>query len=169
MSTASSAIHEDLGVVTERLIPFAPREKTRKKLWELHEEYKAKVSRLDDLFDGERLSCPWHRDNDEVIITGNGKRGTKKFNCEKWHDPELTGRDTTEFGFSTFTSHEAYKVYQDFLTEALTLMTTCEGTLEGIAKYLNISKHMVELGEHALLDYLGDSGKDMIEVDGDLS
>ncbi|KXB06250.1 hypothetical protein AKJ53_00950 [candidate division MSBL1 archaeon SCGC-AAA382F02] len=167
MNAASSAIHEDLGVVTERLIPFAPRGETREKLWELHEEYKAKVSRLDDLFDGERLSCPWHGDNDEVIITGNGKRGTKKFKCEKWHDPDLTGRDTTEFRFSTFTSYEAYKVYQDFLTEALTLMTTCEGTLEGISKYLNISKYMVELSEHTLLDYLGDNGKDVIEVDDD--
>ncbi|KXA96680.1 hypothetical protein AKJ38_02825, partial [candidate division MSBL1 archaeon SCGC-AAA259I14] len=47
-------------------------------------------------------------------------------------------------------------------------MTTCEGTLGGIAKYLNISKDMVELAEHTLLDYLGDSGKDIIEVDGDL-
>ncbi|KXB00027.1 hypothetical protein AKJ42_01975 [candidate division MSBL1 archaeon SCGC-AAA261C02] len=50
----------------------------------------------------------------------------------------------------------------------LTLLTTCEGTYEGIAKYLNISKHMVELSVQTLLDYLGDNGKKSIIVDDDL-
>ncbi|KXB05314.1 hypothetical protein AKJ49_01055 [candidate division MSBL1 archaeon SCGC-AAA382A03] len=168
MSGASAAVGEDFDVLAERLTPFAPKGQTRRKMRELRDEYRAKVSKLDGLLEGERLCCPYHADNDEVVITGNGKKGTKKFECRKYHDPELTGRDTTDFMFSTFTSHEAYEVYQDFLVEALTLLTTCEGSYEGVAKYLNISKHMVELSEQTLLDYLGDSGKDMIEVDGDL-
>ncbi|KXA91499.1 hypothetical protein AKJ57_01005 [candidate division MSBL1 archaeon SCGC-AAA259A05] len=168
MSGASAAIREDFEVLAERLTPFARREKTRRKMGKLRDEYKAKVSKLDDLFEGERLCCPRHMDNDEVVITGNGKNGGKKFECRKHHDPELTGRDTEEFRFSTYTSYEAYRVYQDFLVEALTLLTTCEGSYEGVAKYLNISKYMVELSEQTLLDYLDDDRRDAIQVDGDL-
>ncbi|KXA96402.1 hypothetical protein AKJ37_05315 [candidate division MSBL1 archaeon SCGC-AAA259I09] len=168
MSGASAALGEDFDVLAERLTPFAPREETRKKMRELRDEYRTKVSKLDGLLEGERLCCPYHTDNDEVVITGNGKKGTKKFECRKYHDPELTGRDTEEFRFSTYTSYEAYEVYQDFLVEALTLLTTCEGSYEGVAKYLNVSKHMVELSEQTLLDYLGDNGKGSIEVDGNI-
>jgi len=168
MSEASAVIQEDLGLVTERLIPFAPRMVTREKMWELYEEYKERVSNLDDLKNGERLACPIHGDDEEVIITGNGKNGAKKYMCKKDHDPEVTGRNTTDFRFSTFTSHEAYKVYQDFLTDALTLLTTCEGTFEGVAKYLNISTHMVELTEQMLLDYLDDSGGKSIRTEDDM-
>lgn len=58
MNEVSSTIHEDLGVVTERLIPFAPRSETREKLWELHDEYREKASNIGDLQNGGRLSCP---------------------------------------------------------------------------------------------------------------
>ncbi|KXA97963.1 hypothetical protein AKJ40_05010 [candidate division MSBL1 archaeon SCGC-AAA259M10] len=73
MSEVSSTIREDLGVVTERLIPFAPRGETREKLWELHEEYKEKVSNMDDLRHNKRMCCPIHGHNEEVTITGAGK------------------------------------------------------------------------------------------------
>ncbi len=168
MSGASAAICEDFDVLAERLTPFAPRGETKRKMRKLREEYREKVSKFDDLLEGERLCCPRHMDNEKVVITGNGKKGTKKFECRKWHDPELTGRDTTDFMFSTYTSYEAYKVYQDFLVEALTLLTTCEGSCEGVAKYLNISKHMVELSEQTLLDYLGSDGKESVQINGDL-
>ncbi|KXB04341.1 hypothetical protein AKJ48_02935 [candidate division MSBL1 archaeon SCGC-AAA261O19] len=59
-------------------------------------------------------------------------------------------------------------MYQDFLVEALTLLTTCEETLEGVAKYLNISKHMVELSEQTMIDYLDGNVTKSIEVDGDM-
>ena len=43
---------------------------------------------------------------------------------------------------------------------------TCEGTYQGIAKYLNISEHMVELSVQTLVDYMGENGRDCIRVEG---
>jgi hypothetical protein len=94
-----------------------------------------------------------------VIITGNGRGGTKKLECRARHDTALTGRKDHHFRFSTYTSYEALKVYQDFLVEALTLLTFCEGTYDGVAKYLNVSKHAVEFSTSVLLDYLGKEGR----------
>lgn len=156
MASHTDVVADDLEVISERLQPYAPRADTRRKLRELHEEYQARVARLEELFDGRRLSCPIHEDTEDVIITGNGRNGTKKFKCRQYHDPEQTGRDTTEFRFSTFTSYEALSVYQDFLLEALSLLATCEGTYAGIAEYLHLSKHLVEFGVATLLDYLDD-------------
>jgi len=169
MATHADVIADDLEVITERLQPFAPHEQTRQKLHDLYEEYTAKVERMEELFDGRRLSCPLHQDNEAVIITGNGRNGTKKFKCRQHHDPEQTGRDTTDFRFSTFTSFEAYQVYQDFLVEALTLLTTCEGTYAGIAEYLHLSEHMVEYGAATLLDYLDEeaSSQEHFDIDED--
>ncbi|KXB00026.1 hypothetical protein AKJ42_01970 [candidate division MSBL1 archaeon SCGC-AAA261C02] len=109
---ASTTQLSDFDVVTERLQPFAPREDTRRRMRILAEEYRGKLSNLDDLLEGERLCCPIHEDNDDVIITGSGRNGTKKFICKKYHDPEFTGRDSASFRFSTYTSFEAFKVYR---------------------------------------------------------
>ncbi|KXB01859.1 hypothetical protein AKJ44_02070 [candidate division MSBL1 archaeon SCGC-AAA261F17] len=167
MVAPCKVISNDLSVLAERIQPFAPMEVTRRKMWELHDEYKEKVANLDDLRDGGRLSCPIHLDNDEVIVTGNGRNGAKKYECRKYHDPELTRRDDTVFRFSTFTSYEALRVYRDFFVEVLSLFATCGGTYEGVAKYLNISKHMVDLSLGTLLDHLGDRAEE-IDVDDDL-
>ncbi|MFQ5816328.1 MAG: WYL domain-containing protein, partial [Candidatus Hydrothermarchaeaceae archaeon] len=61
------------------------------------------------------------------------------------------------------------KVYQDFLTEALSLLTLCEGTYDSVSRYLNISKYMVEFAVATLLDYLGEEGgNEKIEPKDDL-
>ena len=166
---SSAVLRDDLATAAERLVPFSPRGRTRKRLEALAGEYDQRLSRLHDLLNGDRLSCPICESCDNVIITGNGRDGAKKFLCRAHHDLGSTGRDSAWFRFSTYTSLEALKVYQDFLVEALTLLTTCEGTYQGIAKYLNISRHMVELSVQTLLDYLGDSGDESIRVDDDLA
>lgn len=157
--TKLSKYSSDLDTMVERMIPFAVRNETRKKLGDLKEEYERKIKNLNDLLNGRRLGCPLCKSDENVVIVGNGRSDTKKFECREYHDPNLTGREGTTFRFSTYTSYEALKVYRDFLVEALTLLTTCEGTYGGIAKYLNISKHMVEFGMEVLLDYLGKEGK----------
>ena len=82
----------------------------------------------------------------------------------------MTGRKDNRFRFSTYTSYEALKVYQDFLVEALALLTFCEGTYDGVAKYLNVSKHMVEFSTAVLLDYLGKEGRrEVIVTEDDLA
>jgi hypothetical protein len=48
------------------------------------------------------------------------------------------------WGFSTFTSLEALEIYQEYLAECLTILTTCGGSYEAIAKYLEISEYMVD-------------------------
>jgi len=164
---ASSAISlDDFDVMAGRLTPFAPKEKTRDRMEAIAKEYREKMTNLETLLEGGRLSCPICQSCENVIITGNGRNGTKKQLCRAHHDQELTGRDSTEFMFSTYTSYEAYKVYQDFLVEALTLLTTCEGTYQGIAKYLNISEHMVELSVQTMVDYMGENGRESIRVEG---
>lgn len=158
----------DFDSIAERFVPFTPRGNTRRKMKLLAEEYRERLSNLDGLLNGGRPSCPLCMSAENVIITGNGRGGTKKLECTTEHDPALTGRNDHRFRFSTYTSYEALKVYQDFLVEALSLLTMCEGTYEGIAKYLNISKHMVELSVQTLLDYLGDNRRESIRVDDDL-
>lgn len=158
----------DFDTLSERLLPLALRGETRRKLRILAEEYRTRLSNLDNLFDSKRLSCPICESVKNVIITGNGRGDAKKLLCRAQHDSEFTGRNSTQFRFSTYTSFEALKVYQDFFAEALTLLTTCEGTYEGVAKYLNISKHMVELSVQTLLDYLGDNGRDSIHTNDDI-
>jgi len=169
MTEACFAHAGDFDTMSERFMPFAVREETRKKLRHLKEEYGQRLSNLNDLLNSRRLSCPLCMIPEDVIIAGNGRGDAKKFECRAWHDPTLTGRDGTSFRFSTYTSYEALVVYQDFLVEALTLLTLCEGTYDGISRYLNISKHMVEFGIEVLLDYLGGEGKkEAIEVDDDM-
>lgn len=171
MAPASSGLVpddlDDFDVMAGRLTPFATRGKTRDRLEAIAREYRERISNLEGLLEGGRLSCPICQSCEKVIITGNGRKGTKKQVCRAHHDPGFTGRDSTEFIFSTYTSYEAYKVYQDFLVEALTLLTTCEGTYRGIAKYLNISGHMVELSVQTLVDYLAEKGRGLIRVEGD--
>ena len=159
----------DFDAIADRIVPFAVRGETREKLNQLVGEFKQRLSNLESLTSGERLSCPLCRSSDRVRIIGNGRGGTKKFECKARHDTALTGRKKHRFRFTTYTSYEALQVYQDFMVEALSLLTMCEGTYDGIAKYLNVSKHMVEFGTAALLDYLKDKGKgENIRVDGDV-
>lgn len=165
----------DMDTIAERLIPFAPRENTRENLRAVAARYEESLANLNALFHNRRASCPICRDNGNVIITGNGRNGAKKFKCKNEHDPdELPGRSDEKnrdkiFRFSTYTSHEALKVYQDFLVQALTVLTLCGGTFEGLAKLLSISRHMVELGATALVEHLREhQGEGVIETDEDL-
>jgi hypothetical protein len=159
----------DFDVVAERLVPYAVRGETREKLNQLTEEFRQKLLNLESLTNGGRLGCPICMSAEHVVITGNGRGGAKKFECRAWHDPAMIGRDDHRFRFSTYTSHEALKVYEDFLVEALTLLTFCDGTYEGVAKYLNVSRHMVEFSTAVLLDYLGKEGKrESIPTEGNM-
>lgn len=151
--------HSDFDVMAERLVPFAVREETREKLNQLAGEFRQRLTNLESLTNGGKLSCPIHGSAEHVRITGNGRGDAKKFECTAEHDPALTGRKDHRFRFSTYTSCEALKVYQDFMVETLTLLTFCEGTYYGVAKYLNVSRHMVEFSTAVLLDYLGGEGK----------
>ena len=163
------AAHSDFDTIADRIIPFAPREETRRKIEHLVEEYEQKLSNLESLTNGGRLGCPVCTSAEHVRITGNGRSGTKKFECMAWHASIQTGRKDHRFRFSTYTSYEALKVYQDFMVEALSLQTMCEGTYDGIAKYLNVSKHMVEFSTAVLLDYLKEEGRgESIGVEGDM-
>lgn len=168
MEEVCATAFRDFKTIAERLVPFAVREETKEKLKQLREEYEQRLANLNSLLNGGRLSCPLCMSAENVIIIGNGRGDSKKLKCRACHDPALTGRESTDFKFSTYTSYEALKVYQDFLIEALTLLTLCEGTYEGISKYLNISKHMVEFGVEVLLDYLSVEGKKAIEVEDNL-
>lgn len=166
---ACSTALKDFKTIAERLVPFAVREETKEKLKQLREEYGQRLANLNNLLNGRRLSCPLCMSAENVTIIGNGRGDAKKFECRAWHDPALTRRESTDFKFSTYTSYEALRVYQDFLIEALTLLTLCEGTYDGISRYLNISKHMVEFGVEVLLDYLSAEGeKKAIEVEDEL-
>jgi len=158
----------DFDTIADRIIPFAVRGETREKLKLLAEEHRKKLSNLESLTDGKRLGCPVCKSSEHVRIVGNGRGNTKKFECKARHDPALTGRKKYRFRFTTYTSHEALQVYRDFMVEALSLLAMCEGTYDGIAKYLNVSKRMVEFGTAVLLDYLKEEGKgENIRVDGD--
>lgn len=160
---------DDFDTIARRIAPFAVRGETRKKLKLLVEEHKQKLSNLESLTSGEKLSCPICRSSKRVRIVGNGRGGAKKFECKARHGPALTGRKKRRFRFSTYTSYEALMVYRDFMVEALSLLTMCEGTYEGIAKYLNVSKRMVEFGTAVLLDYLKEEGRtEKIRIDGDV-
>jgi len=122
MGETSSAVSlDDFDVIAGRLTPFAPTGRTRDRLEASAKEYRERMANLENLLGGGRLSCPICESCENVIVTGNGRNGTKKQLCRAYHDPELTGRNSTEFMFSTYTSYEAYKVYQDFLVEVLTL------------------------------------------------
>jgi hypothetical protein len=158
----------DLDVMAERLTPFAVREETREKLKDLAAEYRQRLENLEELLSGGRLSCPICMNADHVICTGNGRENTKKFFCRAYHDPDLTGRSDTNFRFSTYTSWEAYKVYRDFLVDALSVLTCCGGTYEGIARCLNISKHAVEFSLAVLTDYLKDRKPGKIAINEDI-
>jgi hypothetical protein len=159
----------DFDVIAERIVPFAVRGETRRKLEELKAECRRRLSNLEPLTDGGKLSCPLCGSAERVVILGNGRGGAKKFECRAKHDPALTRRKNCRFRFSTYTSREALEVYRDFLVEALTLLTFCEGTYEGIAKFLNVTKHVVEFSVAVLLDYLGKKGRiGSIEAKDDL-
>ena len=156
-------------VIAERLVPYSVREQTRERLDQLKEEFRQRLASLDALTNGTRLSCPLCENAEHVRITGNGRNGTKKFECTAVYDPAETGREGSGFRFTTYTSYEALKVYRNFLVEVLALLTFCEGTYEGIAKFLNLAKHMVEFGVAVLLDYLRKEGKGgSIETGDDL-
>lgn len=160
---------DDFDTIADRVIPFAVRGKTREKLELLAEEHRQRLLNLRNLTGGGRLGCPLCRSSERVRIVGNGRNGTKKFECKAQHDPDSTGRKDRRFRFSTYTSYEALKVYRDFLEEVLTLLTYCEGTREGVAEYLSVSKHVVEFGVHVLLDYLGKEGaRESVKVGDDL-
>ncbi|KXA99065.1 hypothetical protein AKJ40_04035 [candidate division MSBL1 archaeon SCGC-AAA259M10] len=64
-------------MVTERLIPFAPREVTREKMWELYEEYKERVSNLEGLKNGGGCLVPIMRITRMLLSQGTGKRGRR--------------------------------------------------------------------------------------------
>lgn len=147
-------IKNDFETLVGRLKVFAPRGETREKLIRLANEYEIRLNNLRHLLNTKKPSCPICKTNSNVTIIGNGKNGSKKLMCHNDHDGK-------EFRFSTFTSYEAFKVYKDFLTEAMTILTLCGGTQEGIAKYLNISKYMVELGVSAVTEYISSIKNDM--------
>jgi len=168
IETGNDPHSRDFCVMAERLTPFAVREETREKLVELAAEYRQRLENLEGLLSGGRLSCPICMNADHVICTGNGRGNTKKFLCRAYHDPDLTERADANFRFSTYTSWEALEVYKDFLVDALSLLTCCGGTYEGIARYLNISKHAVEFSLAVLTDYLKDKTPKEIEIDEDI-
>ena len=159
----------DFDVIAERLVPHAVRGETRRKLEELKAECKQRLSNLERLTEGRRLSCPLCKSAEHVMIVGNGRGNAKKFECRGKHDPEESGRGNGPFRFSTYTSHEALEAYRDFMVQSLALLTFCEGTYEGTAKFLNVAKHMVEFAVAVLLDYLKEEGRGKsIEVNNDL-
>ena len=159
MRTCTQAIQAVIAPVADRITPFAVRGTTKEKLRELTEECESYLVMLKALKKGQRLGCPLCKNSVNAVITGNGKGDTKKFECRDYHDPEVTGRTGTVFRFSTYTSHEAQEVYRYLLKESLKLLALCDGTIDGIALYLNISHHMVELAEEMLLDHLDQNGK----------
>jgi len=72
---------DDIERIAQRLLIYAPREISRKKLKEVKEDYRRKLGRISAL-EKRRLRCPECGKRKGVIITGNGKQpGTKKFLC----------------------------------------------------------------------------------------
>jgi hypothetical protein len=49
---------------------------------------------------------------------------------------------------------EAFEVYQEYLSECLTILITCGGSYEAIANYLEISDYMVELAVATYFNHL---------------
>jgi transcription elongation factor Elf1 len=133
-------------MIATRLTPFAPRSTTRSTILSI-ETYKERLQILEALLNNKKLTCPVCRSSKHVIIVGSRKNGVRKYKCKRC----LSRKNVPGRGFSTFTSLEAY---QEYLSECLTILTTCGGTYEGIAKYLEISEYMIELAIDTYFKYL---------------
>jgi transcription elongation factor Elf1 len=136
-------------MIATRLTPFAPRSTTRSTILSI-ETYKEKLQKLEALLNNKKLTCPVCRSSKHVIIVGSRKSGVRKYKCKRC----LSRKNVPGRVFSTFTSLETLEIYQEYLSECLTILTTCGGTYEGMAKYLEISEYMIELAIDTYSKYL---------------
>jgi transcription elongation factor Elf1 len=142
----------NLEMIATRLTPFTPRSTTKNAILSKIETYKGRLQKLEALLKNKKLTCPVCRSSKHVIIVGSRKNGARKYKCKKC----LSRKNVPGRVFSTFTSLEALEIYQEYLSECLTILTTCGGSYEAIAKYIQISEYMVELAVTTYFNHLSE-------------
>jgi hypothetical protein len=105
-------------------------------------------------------SCPKCKTKKYVLCTGTNNR-TKKFKCVN----PIHGKPVW---FSTSTSCEAMRIYQQVMIENLCLLAKTNATVGGAVDYNETSKHFVEYGLEGLYEFINkEVNQPIIEIGKD--
>lgn len=118
-----------------------------------NKEADKRITKLDK--SKELCSCHTCKSKEHVTYTGTNK-GRKKFVCRNHRKP---------IWFSTSTSFEAIKIYQDVLVDNLCLLVQTNSTVGGIQGYNETSKYFVELALECLYEFINSqANQPIIEI-----
>lgn len=114
-----------------------------------------------DFNDSENLcSCHTCKSNEYVRYTGTNN-GMKKFVCNNPNHEKSVW-------FSTSTSHEAIKIYQDTMVENICQLTKTNSCINGIQEINETSKYFVEFALECLHQFVDKESPQKISLDGDI-